>query len=157
VPIFVDSLHDPRLAPYALGCDMTARADDAEIALTLSTDQTTPDGSINVSVDITNTSSLPGDEVVQFYGHERICTVKQPNQKLVGFQRVHLNAGEKKTVTLQLPANRMQIYDEKQHHFTVEPGEFEVMAGSSSADIRARGCTAWWANNARGHSGAAHR
>jgi beta-glucosidase len=106
--------------------------------LKLSSDRTTPDGTITLSIDVTNTGSRAGDEVVQFYGHERQCSVKQPNQKLVGFERVHLEAGEKKAVTLELPANRMQIYDVNTHAFVVEPGVFDISAGSSSGDIRAK-------------------
>src|SRR5439155_8423796 len=50
------------------------------------------DGMMTLSVEVTNTGQRAGDEVVQFYGHQRQCSVKQPNQKLIAFQRVHLNA-----------------------------------------------------------------
>jgi beta-glucosidase len=98
-----------------------------------------PDGKITLSVDVSNTGARAGDEVVQFYGHERECSVKQPIQKLVAFTRVHLEPGEKKTVSADIPADRMAIYDVTQHQFVVEPGVFDVMAGSSSKDIRSRG------------------
>ncbi len=88
---------------------------------------------------MTNTGSRAGDEVVQFYGHQRQCSVKQPNQKLIAFARVHLEAGGKKTVTQDVPADRMSIYEVKPHKFVVEPGRFDVMVGSSAKDIRRRG------------------
>jgi beta-glucosidase len=107
--------------------------------LNLSSAKTTPDGKTTLSVEVTNTGPRAGDEVVQFYGHEKVCSVKQPDKKLLAFERIYLAPGEKKVVTQQVPADRMAIYDEKIHKFVVEPGVFEVMAGSSSEDIRARG------------------
>ncbi len=98
-----------------------------------------PGDKLTLSVEVTNTGSRAGDEVVQFYAHEKVCSVKQPNQKLIAFVRVHLNRGEKQTVTQEVPADRMSIYDVKQHKFVVEAGKFDVMAGSSAKDIRSRG------------------
>jgi beta-glucosidase len=106
--------------------------------LTLSADKIAADGEISLSVDVTNTGQRAGDEVVQFYGHEEKCSVKQPNQKLIGFERIHLDLGQKKTVTKELPASRMAIYDETRHKFVVEPGTFDVMVGSSSKEIRSK-------------------
>ena len=97
-----------------------------------------PDGHLTLSVDVTNTGSRAGDEVVQFYGHERQCSVKQPIQKLIAFQRIHLEAGESRTVTADVPADRMAIYDVNQHKFVVEPGVFDVLVGSSAKDIRSK-------------------
>jgi beta-glucosidase len=90
-------------------------------------------------VDVTNTGSRAGDEVVQFYGHQQQCSVKQPIEKLIAFQRVHLDPNQTRAVEQSVPVSRMSIYDEKQHQFVVEPGTFDVMACSSSADIRTRG------------------
>jgi beta-glucosidase len=106
--------------------------------LTLSSPTTTANRSITISLDVTNTGQRPGEEVVQFYGHEQKCSVKQPNEKLVGFERLHLSPGETKTVTLNLPADRMHIYDQGRRQFVVEPGTFDIMAGSSSKDIRSK-------------------
>lgn len=106
--------------------------------LTASSASVKADAPITLSVEISNAGSRAGDEVVQFYGHQKECSVKQPNQKLVGFERIHLDAGEKKTVTQTIPVERMAIYDVNLHKFVVESGEFEVMVGSSSKDIRSR-------------------
>jgi beta-glucosidase len=106
--------------------------------LTLSTAATTATGTITLSVSITNTGKIAGDEVVQFYGHQQKCSVKQPNQKLIAFQRITLAPGETKTVTQDFPVNRLAIYDQTRHAFVVEPGNFDVMVGSSSTDIKGR-------------------
>jgi len=108
-------------------------------SLDVSNSKIEADGKLALSVQIINSGSLDGDEVVQFYGHQRVCSVKQPKLKLIAFQRIHLRAGEKRTVAVSVPADRMAIYDEKTHRFVVEPGMYDLMAGSSSGDIRARG------------------
>lgn len=107
--------------------------------LVVSPAQISPDGTITLSVDVTNNGTRAGDEVVQFYGHEEKCGVKQPNQKLIGFQRIHLERGETKKVVQQVPVSRMAIYHEAQHKFVVEPGVFDVMVGVSSNEIKSRG------------------
>jgi beta-glucosidase len=108
-------------------------------ALDVSPGQISADGTITLSVDVTNNGPRAGDEVVQFYGHEETCSVKQPNQKLIGFHRIHLEPGETKKVVQQVPVNRMAIYDEAQHKLAVEPGVFDVMVGGSSKQIQSRG------------------
>jgi beta-glucosidase len=106
--------------------------------LQLSTSRVTDDQSVELSVDVTNSGSRAGDEVVQFYGHERECSVKQPIEKLIAFERIHLDPGQTTTVKQRVPVSRMSIYDVSQHRSVVEPGVFDVMAGSSATDIRAR-------------------
>jgi beta-glucosidase len=64
--------------------------------------------------------------------------VKRPNKELRGFQRVSLKPGERRTVTFTLPADKLAFYDVKKHDFVVEPGKYDLMVGSSSADIRLR-------------------
>jgi beta-glucosidase len=106
--------------------------------LKLSSGSATADGKITLSVQVVNAGKIAGDETVQFYAHQRQCSVKQPIQKLVAFQRVHLEPGEKKTVSQEFSVDQMAIYDVNLHKFGVEPGTFDVMAGSSSKDIRSR-------------------
>jgi len=108
-------------------------------ALNVSSAKTSADGKLTLSVDVTNSGKRAGDEVVQFYGHEQKCSVKQPNKKLIAFGRIHLEPGETKTVTQEVPVDRMAIYDESQHKFVVEPGVFDVMVGSSSKEIASKG------------------
>lgn len=94
------------------------------------------DGKVTVSVDVQNIGKREGDEVVQLYIHDVVCSVVRPTKELRGFKRIGLKAGETKTVTLTVPGDKLAFYDEKTHKFLVEPGAFEVLVGSSSEDIR---------------------
>jgi beta-glucosidase len=96
-------------------------------------------GQITVSVDVKNTGKREGDEVVQLYIHDVECSVVRPVKELRGFQRISLKPGENKTVTITVPGEKLAFYDEKTHQFVVEPGTFDVLVGSSSADIRLQG------------------
>lgn len=96
-------------------------------------------GQLTVSVDVKNTGQRAGDEVVQLYTHERQPSVKRPIKELRGFARIHLKPGEKQTVQFTLKGEKLAFYDESIRQFTVKPGVFDLMAGSSSADIRAKG------------------
>ncbi len=97
------------------------------------------DGEVRVSVDVRNTGDREGDEVVQLYVHDAACTVKRPIKELRGFQRIHLRPGGRKRVRLTVRGEDLSFYDVTQRRFVVEPGAFEVLVGSSSADIRVRG------------------
>jgi beta-glucosidase len=72
------------------------------------------------------------------YVHQVKSNVVQPIKSLRGFQRVMLEPGETKHVTLALPASQLSYYDVATHKFIVAPGMFNVMIGSSSDDIRLR-------------------
>ena len=89
--------------------------------------------------DVKNVGKRDGDEVAQLYVRDLECSVVRPSRELRGFERISLKAGEKKTVTLTLPGDKLSFYDEKTHGFIVEPGTFELMVGSSSEDIRLKG------------------
>jgi beta-glucosidase len=103
--------------------------------LQLSTKSMPSRGSVQVSVDVTNTGSRAGDEVAQLYIHDPVASLSQPVRRLRGFQRVTLNAGEKKTVTFRLDASDVGFYDNS-GKLVVEPGQIDVFAGDSSgADL----------------------
>jgi len=89
-----------------------------------------------VSIDITNTGERIGDEVVQLYVRDEYASVARPDKELKRFQRITLKPGEKRTVTFTLDKDAFAFYDEKTGEWIVEPGDFTIMAGSSSADIR---------------------
>jgi beta-glucosidase len=95
-------------------------------------------GQVTVRVDVRNTGKRAGDEVVQLYVRDVEASVKRPKKELRGFERISLKPGERKTVTFTLPAEKLSFYDVKSKSFVVEPGQFEVMIGSSSEDIRAK-------------------
>ena len=93
---------------------------------------------VTISVDVTNTGSRAGDEIVQLYTHELVTSVTTYEKNLRGFERVHLNPGETKTVTFTLTRDDLALWD-REMHFVIEPGKFKVMIGSGSEDIRLNG------------------
>jgi beta-glucosidase len=92
-------------------------------------------GNIEVSVDVTNTGKVKGDEVVQLYLKDMLSSVTTYDSQLRGFERIHLQPGEKKTVKFTLQPDALALLD-KNMNWTVEPGQFEVRIGASSVDIK---------------------
>jgi beta-glucosidase len=92
-------------------------------------------GDIHISVDVTNTGTRKGDEVVQLYVKDKVASVTVYDSQLRGFERVSLNPGETKTIHFTLHPDDLQILD-RDMNWTVEPGDFEIRIGSSSEDIR---------------------
>ena len=90
---------------------------------------------VEVSLKVTNTGKMTGDEVVQLYVRDKYSSVVTYDSVLRGFERISLEPGETKTVRFSLSPEDFQILDADMK-WTVEPGEFEIMAGSSSEDIR---------------------
>ncbi len=90
-----------------------------------------PGGAVKITVDVTNTGSREGDEVPQLYIHQRVSSVTRPVLALRGFQRVHLQPGEKTSVTFTLSPDDLSIYDDRMQK-VVEPGIFDIFVGSSS-------------------------
>jgi len=89
-----------------------------------------------VRVDIKNSGKMKGAEVVQLYVKDVECRVEQPEKELKGFEKIFLEAGEKKIVAIKLKNETFAFYDTAQKQWVVEPGEFEIWLGSSSKDIR---------------------
>jgi beta-glucosidase len=94
-----------------------------------------PDGRTTVSVDVTNTGSRAGDEVVQLYIRDRVSRATRPVQQLRGFERVTLEPGETRTITFELGPEHLSYHGLDMLR-VVEPGWFDVMVGGSSADVR---------------------
>ncbi|HVW59039.1 MAG TPA: glycoside hydrolase family 3 N-terminal domain-containing protein [Puia sp.] len=103
--------------------------------LVVTPEQQQSQGNIEVSVDIANTGSRAGDEVVQLYLRDEVSSVTTYESQLRGFERVSLKPGEQKTIHFTLHPTDLSILD-KNMNWTVEPGKFEVRIGSSSTDIR---------------------
>lgn len=101
--------------------------------LRLSASRIRPDGRLTVSVEVENVGHPAGDEVVQLYIRDVAASVTRPVRELKGFQRVTLRPGEKRRLEFLLTPEHLGFYD-RQMHFVVEPGEFKVMVGKSSAD-----------------------
>ncbi|MCL3780114.1 beta-glucosidase [Prolixibacteraceae bacterium JC049] len=90
---------------------------------------------IKITADITNTGQREGDEVVQLYVKDKVSSVITYEQILRGFERVHLKAGETKTVSFEITPEDLEILD-KNMKWVVEPGEFQFLIGASSTDIK---------------------
>lgn len=88
---------------------------------------------LHVSVDVKNTGDRTGDEVVQLYIRDLIGSVSRPVQELKDFRRITLAAGETQTVSFTVTPEKLQFYNTEMKR-VVEPGEFQVMVGTSSAD-----------------------
>ncbi len=95
-------------------------------------------GETHVMVDVENTGKRAGVETVQLYLHERYAPVATPVKQLRGFERVALEPGQKKTVTFALGPEDLQLLD-RDKHWVVVPGTFDIMVGKSSADIVLKG------------------
>jgi len=95
-----------------------------------------PDGTISVSVDVSNRGKLKGEEVVQLYVKHLHSSVARPIQELKGFRRVALSPGETRPVTFELKAEQLAYWNPSQHKFITESGEVQLLIGSSSADIK---------------------
>ncbi len=95
-------------------------------------------GVMTVSVDVTNTGGMDGDEVVQLYVQYPDSKVLRPERQLRGFRRVHIPVGETVTVTFPVEAEDLAWWDETRHGWALESGRVRFLAGASSADIRAK-------------------
>jgi beta-glucosidase len=94
------------------------------------------DGSITVSVDVKNSSSRDGDEVVQLYVKHIKSSVERPLKELKGFKRVGIKAGKTETVQITLNAKDLAYWDAAKKAFVVEKDQLELLIGSSSADVK---------------------
>jgi beta-glucosidase len=90
-------------------------------------------GNLTVSVDVTNTGNMDGEEVVQLYIHDKVGSVVRPVKELKGFKKIHLKKGETKTVEFTIDEEMLKMYNIDME-WVAEPGEFEAWIGASSAD-----------------------
>jgi len=98
--------------------------------------QIKPNGSVVVSVDVTNSGARAGDEVVQLYIHDlETNMVTRPVKELKGFQRISLQPGETQTVAFKLGPEALSYLDEHMQ-YVVEPGLFDIMVGGNSVDVQ---------------------
>lgn len=91
---------------------------------------------LTVSVDVTNTGTMAGKEVVQLYVADEESTVIRPVKELQGFEKVELAPGETKTVSMKLDARAFAYYNVQLGDFHVESGSFKIMIGRSCTDIK---------------------
>ncbi len=122
------------LFPFGFGLSYTTFAYSS---LSLSAKEIGPDDTLHVSVDITNTGQRAGKEIVQVYVRDSQASLQRPEKELKAFAKVQLEPGERKTAKLSLARDALAYYDDSTHDWVAEAGEFEVLVGASSQDIRA--------------------
>jgi beta-glucosidase len=93
-----------------------------------------PEGTTHVSVNVTNTGKVRGDEVVQLYIRDEISSVTRPIKELRGFRRITLDPGQSKTVEFSLGFDELSFLNRDMHR-VVEPGTFKIMAGGNSVEL----------------------
>lgn len=106
--------------------------------LTIEPESESPEGTFIISFDVTNTGLLKGDEVVQLYINDEVSSVTTYEKVLRGFERVSLEPGESKTVSIYIDPDDLALWNRAMER-VVEPGIFQVMVGASSEDIRLEG------------------
>ncbi len=123
----VTNLSTTPAAPFGFGLSYTTFAyGDLTVPANAPTD-----GALSVSVRVTNTGSVAGDDVVQLYGRDVVGSVTRPVAQLLGYQRVHLVPGQSTTVRFTVPTTRLAFSD-RSYTRVVEPGEIELWVGTSA-------------------------
>lgn len=104
--------------------------------MTVSSEEINDDKTLAVTVDVTNTGSREGMEIVQLYVKDKQSTVMRPEKELKGFEKVSLKPGETKKIAFHLDKRSFAYYEPAISDWFVEYGEFEILIGASSRDIR---------------------
>ncbi len=128
---YLDVSNDP-VYPFGYGLSYT-RFDYGN--LNLSSTSLRGNQTLRASVKLTNSGSYDGSEVVQLYIRDMVGSVTRPVKELKGFQKVWLKAGESKTVSFSITPEDLKFYNQALQ-YNWEPGEFEIMIGTSSADVK---------------------
>lgn len=104
------------------------------------------DGSLQVSVEVTNTGRFDGEEIVQLYVADKVASMVRPVKELKGFQKVFIPKGQTKRVDFVLHAHDLGFWDNTMQ-YVVEPGTFEIMVGKNSEDLQKKDAT--WKGDSR--------
>jgi beta-glucosidase len=128
---YIDDTTTP-LFPFGFGLSYTKFDISAP---RLSQDRITTSGTTQVAIDVRNTGSVAGDEVVQLYIRDDVSTVTRPLLELKGFKRVTLQPGESRTVTFDIKPSDLWFYNTDMKR-VVEPGTFTIFAGPNSVDLK---------------------
>jgi len=92
-------------------------------------------GEIKASVTVTNSGKADGAEVVQLYIRDLVASISRPLKELKGFEKIKLKAGESQVVTFKITPELLKFYNSNLEH-VAEPGDFDVMIGGSSNDVK---------------------
>lgn len=96
------------------------------------------DGSVTFTVNVKNTGSVDGAEIVQLYISDLKSSLPRPVKELKGFEKVFLKAGEEKAVKFTIDKTALSFFDAAKHDWVAEPGKFEALIGASSTDIKSK-------------------
>lgn len=130
---YYDAKEQPVLFPFGHGLSYTTFSYSApRVSATTFHDV---DG-VTVTMDVTNTGPVAGKEIVQVYIHDRKASLARPPKELKGFAKVALQPGETVTVAIHLDARAFAYYHPAYGQWITEDGEFDILVGASSADIR---------------------
>ena len=130
--IGVDFIRFMLLFPFGFGLSYTTFENKN---IKVRPEKITIKGKATVSVVVTNTGSMKGDEIVQLYIHDLISSVTRPVKELKGFQRISLAPGESKTVEFDITPEKLSFYNESMQ-WVLEPGFFDIMVGTNSTMVR---------------------
>ncbi|MBN1351866.1 glycoside hydrolase family 3 C-terminal domain-containing protein [candidate division KSB1 bacterium] len=124
------------LFPFGFGLSYTA-FEYSDLAITPGTIE--QDGVVKVTASVKNTGKVAGDEIVQLYLQDMEASLEREVKALKGFQRISLNPGETKRIEFSLDREALSFFDMKTRSWVAEPGQFRVLIGCSSRDIRLEG------------------
>lgn len=133
VSAYIDLKNSPKF-PFGYGLSYTQFSYSD---LKLSSTKIKSNETIKVSFKLSNVGKVAGEEVAQLYLKDKFGSVVRPVLELRDFEKVKLNAGESKTIEFTIDKEKLSFYNDKLE-WTTEPGDFELMIGSSSADIKLR-------------------
>lgn len=128
---YIDSVNTPR---YAFGHGLSY-TDFKYSGLTISSKEMAPSQQVTLSFDLANTGKAEGTEIVQLYLRDLVASVVRPVKELKGFQKIHLLAGEQRRVSFTIDRELLSFFN-SQLAWGAEAGDFKLMVGSASDDIR---------------------
>ena len=128
---YLDVRNDP-LYPFGYGLSYTTFSYSD---LQLSATEMSPTGSVEASVTVTNTGNVDATEIVQLYIRDLVASVSRPVKELKGFERITLKAGESKNVTFIITPEMLKFYN-YDLKYVLEPGDFSIMVGPNSRDLK---------------------
>jgi beta-glucosidase len=131
VSAYIDLNNDPQY-PFGYGLSYsTFEYGDLKLShMELKGNQT-----LTLSITVTNNSKLAGTEIIQLYIRDKVGSVVRPVKELKAFKRINFVAGETKTISFQVSTNDLKFYN-NELKYDWEPGEFEIMVGGNSRDVK---------------------
>ncbi len=133
---YYDSYHKEVLFPFGHGLSYT-NFDYRDLKII--PESAAENDEVTVSFMVRNSGKMPGKEIVQLYVRDRVCKVLRPDKELKGFKKVELQPGEEQPVEMKLDRTAFAYFNSSLNKWHVESGEFEIIVGASSRDIRLAG------------------